>query len=176
MARFDKKRITIPEGIEVFVGDGKIRVKGPKGENSFPLASKVEVLEHDKTLAFTTKYKEHVSKVGLSYRLLLGLIKGVQEGYSKTLELRGVGYRWSVKDDTVAMQLGFSHPVACSIPQGVKVKIEKNLLTLEGVDKQEIGETAARIRRQRKLEPYKGKGIRYLGETIVLKAGKAGKK
>lgn len=183
MSRLGKKPLQIPQGVEVTIDGRTVKVKGPKGQLEETLHPKVSVeRSKDETLGdiltFTVEDETKTDQRalwGLSARLVENMIVGVTEGYSKQLEFVGVGYKVSVSGDTVKMDVGFSHEVEFKLPQGIEAKAEKLILTVSGIDKQLVGETAARIRRIRKPEPYKGKGIKYVGEHIRRKAGKAAK-
>jgi large subunit ribosomal protein L6 len=183
MSRIGKKPLQIPSGVEVTITDSEVRVKGPKGELKLPLHRHVRVArtKHEElgdVLTVTVKDendKKDRALWGLSNRLINNLIIGVTKGYEQALEFVGVGYKVALNGRTVKMDVGFSHEVEFPLPAGIEGKIEKNTLTLTGIDKQLVGESAARIRRVRKPEPYKGKGIKYVDEVIRRKAGKAAK-
>lgn len=183
MSRIGKKPLQIPSGVEVTLDGQQVKVKGPKGQLEVTLHPKVSVERtKDETLGDVLTFKvENENKTderalwGLSARLVENMIVGVTEGYSKSLEFVGVGYKVSVSGDTVKMDVGFSHEVEFKLPEGVTANADKLTLTISGIDKQLVGETAARIRKIRKPEPYKGKGIKYVGEQIRRKAGKAAK-
>ena len=183
MSRIGKKPIQIPAGVTVDLKDQAVSVKGPKG--SLALVAHPHVIlerKKDETLGdiMTVDVKNPDSQKdkalwGLTNRLIANLISGVTKGFEKGLEFNGVGYKVSVAGKTVKMDVGFSHEVDFPLPAGIDAKVDKNTLTLTGIDNQLVGETAARIRRIRKPEPYKGKGIKYVDETIRRKAGKAAK-
>jgi large subunit ribosomal protein L6 len=183
MSRIGKKPIQIPSGETVDLQPGGISVKGPKGSLALVLHPHVKVERRkDETLGdvLDVKVKNEEDKKdrslwGLFNRLIDNLIVGTTKGYDKALEFVGVGYKVSLSGKTVKMDVGFSHEVDFPLPAGIDAKIDKNTLTLSGIDKQLVGETAARIRRIRKPEPYKGKGIKYVDEVIRRKAGKAAK-
>lgn len=175
MSRIGKLPVTIPAGVSVSVVDRICTVKGPKGELHLPLHDRVQVEVAEAAVAVkvaNADEKRERALWGLFRVLLANLIEGVTKGFSKQLEIRGVGYRASVEGKTLTLNLGLSHPVSFPIPPGINITIEKNIVTVSGIDKQLVGETAARIRRLRAPEPYKGKGIRYLGERVRQKAGK----
>jgi large subunit ribosomal protein L6 len=183
MSRIGKKPLQIPAGVEVTLEGQTVKVKGPKGQLEVTLHEKVSV-ERSKNetlgdiLTFTIENEVKTNQRalwGLSARLVENMIVGVTEGYSKELEYVGVGYKVSVSGDTVKMDVGYSHEIEHKLPPGIEAKAEKLILTISGIDKQLVGETAAQIRRYRKPEPYKGKGIKYVGEYIRRKAGKAAK-
>jgi large subunit ribosomal protein L6 len=183
MSRIGKKPIKIPSGVEVTLSGAEVRVKGPKGELKLIVHPHVTVERRkDETLGdiLTVAVKDEGDKKdralwGLTNRLIENQVIGVTKGYEKSLEFIGVGFKVAVSGKTVKMDVGFSHEVEFPLPAGVEAKVDKNTLTLSGIDKQLVGETAARIRRIRKPEPYKGKGIKYVEEVIRRKAGKAAK-
>jgi large subunit ribosomal protein L6 len=178
MSRIGKNPIDIPAGVEVSVGASEIQVKGPKGTLATPVDPAVAYKIEDG--------KVYVSRVddsrqargqhGLRRTLLANCVDGVTKGFSKTLEVIGVGYKVSVQGKKVVLAVGYSHPVEFDLPAGLEAKVEGAKLTIEGIDKQLVGEIAAQIRRVRPPEPYKGKGIKYLDEIIRRKAGKSGSK
>ena len=178
MSRIGKLPIPIPKGVEVKIGEDKIEVKGPKGALSTPMCSLLEYKLDGDHLVITRKEetRESRSQHGLRRTLVANCIEGVTKGFSKALEVIGVGYRVAVKGNMVELQVGFSHPVIVDLPEGIKAAVDQQTLTLSGIDKELVGETAARIRRIRKPEPYKGKGIKYATETIRRKVGKSGGK
>ena len=178
MSRIGKLPIAIPGGVEVKVLETQIEVKGPKGTICTPRHEAVEYKVEGSEVILTRvdDTKSSRSQHGLRRALLANCIDGVSKGWNKVLEFNGVGYRVVVKGDSVEMALGFSHPVLFKLPKGVTATADGNKLTLSGVDKAQIGEVAASIRRLRKPEPYKGKGIKYENEQIRRKAGKSGKK
>jgi len=151
-------------------------VKGPKGQLTRPLPSHVEVtVENDKVLVSRVNdSKPARARHGLTRSLLQNLVTGVSEGYTKSLEIIGVGYRAQSKGKTLQLSLGFSHPINYAVPEGIEIKVQKTVIHVNGIDKELVGQTAADIRRFRQPDAYKGKGVRYLGEHIRLKAGKAG--
>ncbi|MBQ4133534.1 MAG: 50S ribosomal protein L6 [Desulfovibrionaceae bacterium] len=178
MSRIGKLPIAIPGGVEVKVLDAAIEVKGPKGTITTPRHEAVEYKVEGGQVVITRKDDSKVSRSqhGLRRALLANCVDGVSKGWSKVLEFNGVGYRVAVKGEAVEMSLGFSHPVIFQLPQGITANVEGNKLTISGIDKAKVGEVAASIRRLRKPEPYKGKGIKYENEQIRRKAGKSGKK
>lgn len=183
MSRIGKKPIQIPAGVTVDLNGQAVAVKGPKG--SLTLTAHPHVMlakSKDETLGdvvtLTVKNETNVNDRalwGLTNRLVANMIDGVTKGYEQGLEFIGVGFKVAVQGRKVNMDVGFSHDVDFDLPQGIEAKVEKNILTLTGIDKQLVGETAARIRRIRKPEPYKGKGIKYVDEVIRRKAGKSAK-
>jgi large subunit ribosomal protein L6 len=175
MSRVGKKPIPIPKGVSVTIDPAKIAVKGPKGTLSVDRNDNIDVAQEDGALVFKprSESKEARAAYGLMRALCANLVRGVNEGFVRELEINGVGYRAEVKGDTLTFQLGYSHPIDFKLPAGVSAKVEKNLLTLSGIDKAVLGQTAAKIRALRAPEPYKGKGIKYKEETILRKVGKA---
>lgn len=175
MSRIGKKPIEIPTGVEVEMMGREVKIKGPKGEISQEIPSELKLKIEEKKLSLlpVAKTKRSKSLWGLSRALLQNNVRGVKEGYEKKLELKGIGYRASVKDEkNLSLEIGFSHSVNMPIPEGIAAVVEKNIITVSGTDKQKVGETAAKIRKLRPPEPYKGKGIRYLGEKVRIKEGK----
>ncbi|MGH3736209.1 MAG: 50S ribosomal protein L6 [Micromonosporaceae bacterium] len=178
MSRIGRKPITVPAGVDVNLDGPTVTVKGPKGELSHTLAEPITVEAEDGVLLVKRPDDERRSRAlhGLSRSLINNMIVGVSEGYSRTLEIHGTGYRVQAKGSDLEFALGFSHPVVVSPPQGVKFRVERpTQFVVEGIDKQQVGEVAANIRKLRPPEPYKGKGVRYQGEYVRRKAGKAGK-
>ncbi len=178
MSRIGKKAIAIPSGVTVSAKGESIEVKGPKGQLVTPQCSLLnyDVAAAEVTLTRKDEERETRSQHGLRRTLLANCITGVTQGFSKTLEVIGVGYKVAVKGTTVELALGFSHPVLVDLPKGIDAKAEGQKLTISGIDKELVGEVAAKIRRLRKPEPYKGKGIKYEGEHIRRKVGKSGGK
>lgn len=175
MSRIGKKPIVIPAGVTLQIEGQKVKVKGQKGELSFNFHRLVNFEKHEavvKVLVKKTEDKKSRELWGLSRVLLFNMIEGVTKGFQKKLEINGVGYRAAVAGQKLNLELGFSHPVEFMLPKGIEAKVEKNIITISGIDKQLVGETAARIRALRKPEPYKGKGIKYVDEVIRRKAGK----
>jgi large subunit ribosomal protein L6 len=178
MSRIGRLPIDIPTGVTVTVDGSAVAVKGPKGELSLTVASPIEVKLEDSQLLVTRPDDERASRSlhGLTRTLIANQIIGVTEGYSKGLEIVGTGYRVQSKGSSVEFALGFSHPITVEPPAGITFEVEgNNKLTVKGIDKQAVGEVAANIRKLRKPEPYKGKGVRYAGEVVRRKAGKSGK-
>ncbi len=178
MSRIGKKLIQVPAGVDVAISEQELRVKGPKGELKLALHPHVRLERAGDILTVGVKSEENKKDRalwGLFNRLAANMIVGVTKGYEKALEFVGVGYKVNLAGKTVKMDVGFSHEVDFPLPAGIEAKVEKNTLTLSGIDKQLVGETAARIRRIRKPEPYKGKGIKYVDEVIRRKAGKSAK-
>ncbi len=178
MSRIGKKPIAIPTGVDVKVNDAVIEIKGPLGKLSTPVCEALIYENDGKEIVISRKDEERFTRAqhGLRRTLLANCIDGVTKGFAKTLEVNGVGFRVAVKGNVVELALGFSHPVLVELPAGISAKAEGQKLTLSGIDKVLVGEMAARIRRLRKPEPYKGKGIKYENEIIRRKAGKSGGK
>ncbi|MDD6767842.1 MAG: 50S ribosomal protein L6 [Coriobacteriaceae bacterium] len=179
MSRIGKLPVSVPAGVEVSINGNEVTVKGPKGEltRSFYSALTIEQAE-DNSIVVTRPDDERESRAqhGLTRTLINNMVIGVSEGYSKTLELVGVGYRAAVKGDKLEMNLGFSHPVIVEKPEGITFECpDQAKIVVSGIDKQQVGQVAADIRKWRKPEPYKGKGIRYQGEHIRRKEGKTAK-
>ena len=170
--------IDVPSGVTVTIDGQDVAVKGPKGELSLTVASPIEVALEEGQVLVTRPDDERASRSlhGLTRTLIANQIIGVTEGYAKSLEVVGTGYRVQSKGSGVEFALGFSHPITVEPPAGISFEVEgNNKLTVKGIDKQAVGEVAANIRKLRKPDPYKGKGVRYSGEQIRRKAGKAGK-
>ncbi len=174
MSRIGKKPIKIPEGVEVKIDSNEVTVKGPKGELSQEIRPEIKVEVKDKEVLVSLQRQTKQSKAlwGTSRSLLANMVKGVVEGCQKQLQLEGVGYRAKVEGDKLILQVGFSHPVEFLKPEGIDFSVEKNIITIIGIDKEKVGQTSAKIRRIRPPEPYKGKGIRYVGEVVRRKEGK----
>ena len=178
MSRIGRLPIAIPAGVDIKIDGQDVAVKGPKGELSLSVKSPIQVAIEDGQLLVTRPDDERESRSlhGLTRTLINNNIIGVTEGYSKGLEVVGTGYRVIAKGTGLELALGFSHPVNVEAPEGISFELEGNTkITVRGIDKQAVGETAANIRKLKKPEPYKGKGIRYAGEIVRRKAGKAGK-
>lgn len=179
MSRIGRMPIAIPEGVDVKLAGHDITVKGPKGTLSRTLHSDmiVKVENGEITVARPSEAKNHKSLHGLTRTLVHNMVVGVTEGYSKTLEINGVGYRAAKQGNKITLNLGYSHPVEIFETDTIKVDVPNpNLLVVSGCDKQEVGEYAAKVREKRLPEPYKGKGIKYADEVIRRKEGKTGKK
>ena len=183
MSRIGRKPIKIPEGVTITNNGDNIVVKGPKGELTQPFAPEFKLVEQngEYVVERPTEQKRHKAMHGLLRSLLNNAVVGVSEGYKLELELVGVGYRANVQNNVLELTLGYSHNIFLQVPQEIKVtadnpKGKSPLVVLEGIDKQLIGDVAAKIRSLRKVEPYKGKGIRFVGEQIRRKAGKTAAK
>jgi large subunit ribosomal protein L6 len=178
MSRIGRLPVVVPKGVDVTIDGRSVSVKGPKGTLSLDVAEPIEVSHSDGVITVTRPNDEGRVRAlhGLSRTLVANMVTGVTEGYSKTLEIVGVGYRVQAKGKGVEFALGYSHPVPVNPPDGVTLRVETpTRLVVEGIDKQQVGEVAANIRKLRKPDPYKGKGVRYAGEQIRRKVGKAGK-
>lgn len=178
MSRIGKQPITIPAGVTITVGDQEITVAGPKGSLNVPVQENVKVVVEDGKAIVTRSDDEPKSRAwhGLQRALLNNAVQGVTNGFEKKLEINGVGFRLNGGGKSIEMALGFSHPVKYQAPEGIDLKTDKMTITVTGIDKQKVGQVAAEIRALKKPEPYKGKGIKYVDEVIIRKAGKAGKK
>ena len=175
MSRIGKKPIAIPAGVSVTLDGQTISVKGPKGQLSWTVVDEIEVKQEGASLSLTPRddSKRARGMWGLSRSLVANMVQGVTQGYEETLELVGVGYRAAMKGQALSMQLGFSHDVDIPPPAGITFAVPKQTeIKIAGIDKQLVGEITARIRRIRPPEPYKGKGVRYAGETVRRKEGK----
>jgi large subunit ribosomal protein L6 len=178
MSRIGRLPIQVPSGVDVTIDGRAVTVKGPKGTLSHIVAAPIAVAQEDGVLTVTRPDDEGVNRAlhGLSRTLIANMVAGVTQGYRKTLEIVGVGYRVQARGANLEFSLGYSHPVMVEPPDGIKFTVETpTRLTVEGIDKQQVGEVAANIRKLRKPDPYKGKGVRYQGEQIRRKVGKAGK-
>ncbi|HHX39020.1 MAG TPA: 50S ribosomal protein L6 [Armatimonadetes bacterium] len=179
MSRVGRKPIPVPAGVDVKIADREITVKGPKGTLSHQLPPDLIVTREDGQIVVDRPDDEKLHRClhGLTRTLIANMIEGVTQGYTKTLEIHGVGYRAAKASDTrVTLTLGFAHPVEVIARPGITFDVEgTNRVIVKGIDKQMVGQTAAEIRAVRKPEPYKGKGVRYLGEEVRLKAGKTAK-
>ncbi|MBQ6127702.1 50S ribosomal protein L6 [Candidatus Saccharibacteria bacterium] len=178
MSRIGKLPVDIPAGVTITVGDKDITVAGPKGTLQVPIQNNTTTKVEENKIVVTRKDDEPESKAwhGLQRALLQNAVIGVTKGFEKKLEINGVGYRLSGGGREITMALGFSHPVKYNAPEGIELKTDKMEITVSGADKQKVGQVAAEIRALKKPEPYKGKGIKYVDEHIIRKAGKAGKK
>jgi large subunit ribosomal protein L6 len=178
MSRIGKLPIPVPSGVEVTISGRDVTVKGPKGTLSHSVVEPISISRSDDELIVVRPDDERDSKArhGLTRTLVANMVTGVTEGYSKTLEIVGTGYRVQARGSNLEFALGFSHPVTVVPPEGISFAVEApTRFVVSGIDKQQVGETAANIRKIRKPEPYKGKGVRYQGEVVRRKAGKAGK-
>lgn len=175
MSRIGKKAVAIPSGVTVTLEGQTVTVKGPKGQLAWTVADEIEVRQEGGELMLTKRQDSGRAQAmwGLSRTLVANMVEGVTTGFERTLELVGVGYRAAMKGQALSMQLGFSHEVEVPPPAGIAFTVPKQTeIKISGIDKQAVGETAARIRRLRPPEPYKGKGVRYAGEKVRRKEGK----
>ena len=175
MSRIGRKPIQIPDGVEVDVKPGAVSVKGPKGELNQHVSGDMKVAIDDGTVTVQrpTDRGEHRALHGLTRSLIANMVEGVTDGFERRLEIQGVGYRAQLKGKALEMSLGYSHPVTIPAPDGIEFEVpQPTEVIVRGIDKQLVGETAARIRKSRPPEPYKGKGVRYAGEHVARKVGK----
>ncbi len=179
MSRIGRLPISVPSGVSVDIDGSTVTVKGPKGTLNHEVASPIEVTkDEDGTLTVTRPNDERLSRSlhGLTRTLVSNMVIGVTDGYTKALEISGTGYRVVAKGTDLEFALGYSHPILIEAPEGISFAVESpTKFSVSGIDKQQVGEVAAKLRKLRKPEPYKGKGVRYAGEVIRRKAGKAGK-
>jgi large subunit ribosomal protein L6 len=179
MSRIGKRPISIPGKVTITIAGQSVTVKGPKGELSRTLPGEVEVLQEGETVLVNRRDDSRVARQrhGLCRTLVANMVEGVSQGFQRKLEIIGVGYRAQVQGRNLTLNMGYSHPVQIEPPDGIQFAVENNTnVTVSGIDKEAVGNTAAKIRAVRPPEPYKGKGIRYAGEVVKRKAGKAGKK
>ncbi|MDD5732117.1 MAG: 50S ribosomal protein L6 [Patescibacteria group bacterium] len=177
MSRIGKKSVQLADGITVTASNGVVVVKGPKGQLTHDFGDKVNITIKDKEVS-VEKRDDSMSQDSLQgtiRAIIANMVEGVVNGYKKSLELIGVGFRVAKKGNDLEFHIGFSHPVLFKVPEGIMADVEKNTISVSGIDKQLVGETAANIRKLKEPEPYKGKGIKYTDEVIRRKAGKAGK-
>ena len=178
MSRIGKKPVAIPNGVEAKIDNGTLSMKGPKGTLTHTIVEPIRAVREDDTLVIVRPDDQRESRArhGLTRSLVANMVTGVTDGYTKAMEIRGVGYRVAAKGSDLEFALGFSHPVVVKAPEGITFAVEKpTAFSVIGIDKQAVGEVAANIRKIRKPEPYKGKGVRYAGEHVRRKVGKAGK-
>jgi large subunit ribosomal protein L6 len=174
MSRLGKQPVEIPQGVEASFNDGVLTIKGPKGTLTQKVRPIISVAIENNTIVFS-RGKETIESRALwgTYAALAGnMIEGVTNGFKKVLEIEGVGYRADAQGQKLTLSVGFSHPVVIMVPEGITTTVEKNVVTISGFDKHAVGQFAANVRKVRKPEPYKGKGIRYQGEHIIRKQGK----
>ena len=179
MSRIGKKPVTVPQGVTLDLKGSEVAVKGPKGELRRQLHPEMQLALADGifTVARPSEEQKHKALHGLTRTLVQNMIDGVSKGFTKTLEIQGVGYKAEAKPYGVNLVVGFSHPVKYEAPKGIKISVENNTtVKIEGADKEKVGQVAAELRAVRPPEPYKGKGVRYQGEQIRRKAGKTGAK
>jgi large subunit ribosomal protein L6 len=178
MSRIGRMPVVIPSGVDVTIDGRHVSVKGPKGELSLEIPAPIEVAQADGAITVTRPSDEGEIRAlhGLSRSLIANMVTGVTAGYAKTMEIVGVGYRVQARGRDLEFALGYSHPVPVAAPEGITFRVETpTRFVVEGIDKQQVGEVAANIRKLRKPDPYKGKGVKYQGEQIRRKVGKAGK-
>jgi len=177
MSRIGKQPISVPSGVNVSLADGAIIVDGPKGNlQQFTMPDiDVKIADNEVIVSRANDEKPARSKHGLMRQLIANMIQGVSQGFEKKLEINGVGYRVNLQGQDLKFNLGFSHDVMYKVPAGVNVAIDQNVITVSGINKQQVGQVAAEIRALKKPEPYKGKGIKYVDERIIRKSGKSGK-
>ena len=178
MSRIGRLPIPVPTGVDVSIDGRQVTVKGPKGQLSHSVATPIEVAQEDGTLQVTRPDDERTSRAlhGLTRTLIANMVVGVTEGYEKKLEIVGTGYRVVAKGSNLEFALGYSHPIVIEPPDGVTFAVEApTRFSVSGIDKQQVGEVAANLRKLRKPDPYKGKGVRYQGEVVKRKVGKTGK-
>ena len=180
MSRIGKLPITVPQGVTVNINKNMVTVKGPKGELSRDFPPEIDLKQEDGQIVATrnSDHRTHRAKHGLTRALLNNMVVGVSDGFNRKLQIEGVGYRSALEGNNLVLNVGYSHPVVIEPPEGISFEITDRAgreIVVSGIDKEVVGEISARIRRVRPPEPYKGKGIRYQGEQIRRKAGKAGK-
>ena len=178
MSRIGKKPISIPNGLEVKIDGSSLKFKKSNNEKELDLKGHVDVKIEDGKIEFSPKGEDRQSRAywGTYRALANNIVLGLTEGFSKQLEINGVGYRAAMKGKVLELNLGFSHPINFESPKGIEISVDKNVVTIKGDNKQQVGQVAAEIRGFRPPEPYKGKGIKYLEERIIRKAGKTAKK
>ncbi|MCA9409759.1 MAG: 50S ribosomal protein L6 [Candidatus Omnitrophica bacterium] len=174
MSRIGKMPVAVPSGVDVKIGDGRIEVKGPKGTLSRPIPPNVEVKMENGEVTVTREDDHRRSRAmhGLARALINNMVMGVAQGFQKDLKVQGVGYRATLDGKKLKLELGYSHPILYDFPAGIEIKVEKDIISVQGPDKEQVGQTAAEIRAFRKPEPYKGKGVRYVNEYVRSKVGK----
>ncbi len=175
MSRVGKKPVTLPSGVTAELKDNKLAVTGPKGSLSLPLHPKVQVVVAGSEITVDVARKDDRKEKalwGMFRSLVQNLVDGVTKGYEKKLEVNGVGFKVQLAGQKLVLNLGFSHPIEVQVPPGLTVTVDKNVIAISGIDKQLVGQFAAEVRELKKPEPYKGKGIKYLDEVILRKAGK----
>ena len=178
MSRIGRKPLEIPKGVTVSITKDTVSVKGPKGTLNMPRHKEIEIKQEGSELLFGRNKEEGSVRAahGLMRALVGNMLTGVTQGFVRQLEINGVGYKAEVKGNNLTLSLGYSHPIDFKLPDGITAKVDKNMLILSGIDRQALGAASANIRSFRPPEPYKGKGVKYIEETIIRKAGKtAGK-
>jgi large subunit ribosomal protein L6 len=174
MSRIGKKPILIPEGVEVKIEGSAVSIKGPKGEISRKIRPEISVEEKEGKIFVSTQKETKSTNAfwGLTRVLLDNMVRGVTGGFEKKLEIQGIGFKAAVDGENLVLSVGFTNPVKIKIPQGIKISVEKNIITVTGIDKELVGQLTANIRKVKPPEPYKGKGIRYVNEVVRRKVGK----
>lgn len=174
MVKAGKKPILIPENVEVKIEGQKVTIKGPKGELQKEFRPEVKIAVQENKIFVSPKIESKNTKafLGLTRALLANMVKGVTEGFEKKLEINGLGFKAQLSENSLELFLGFSHPIKIKAPENVKFSVEKNIITVSGPDIENVSQTAAKIKKAKPAEPYKGKGVRYLGEIIRKKVGK----
>ncbi len=177
MSKIGRKKIIIPEGVKVKVIGHTVKVSSPKGEQNFDLQKNISVEVFENSVSVNRKKDDKLSKSlhGLTRQLIDNMVIGLSRGFIKQLDFKGVGFKAEVSGGVLTLNVGFSHPVIFKVPEGIEIKVEKNVITVSGSDKQKVGQAAAEIRAIKPVEPYKGKGIKYINEIPRRKAGKAAK-
>jgi large subunit ribosomal protein L6 len=178
MSRVGKLPITVPQGVRINLQGAVLQVEGPKGklQHEIPPGLKLETADNKITVSREVEQKKVRALHGLTRTLIANMVCGVTQGFKKELEIVGVGYRADISSNVLNLTLGYSHPIKFPLPEGITGKVDKQVITLEGIDKGLVGQTAAKVRKLRKPDSYKGKGVRYLGEVIKTKVGKSGVK
>lgn len=176
MSRIGKKSINIPDGVELKIENAKVVIIGPKGQLEQQMTDNFEIIQDKEKKEISIKSKKESKNNsalwGLFRSLIFNMIQGVTEGFEKKLEIKGVSYRAAVQNNNLVLNLGLSHPIEIEAPEGIIFEVDKSIITVSGIDKQLVGQMAAKIREQKKPEPYKGKGIKYIDEVIRRKSGK----
>jgi large subunit ribosomal protein L6 len=178
MSKIGKKPILIPEGTEIKIDGQKVFIKGPKGQLFREIPSEIKIQVRNNKIFILPEVESIFNKKfwGTTRSILANMVNGVSKGFEKKLEIQGIGFKAAIEGDEIILNVGYSHPVKIKIPQNLKILIEKNIISVSGIDKEMVGQFAAVIRKIKTPEPYKGKGIRYLGEQVRKKAGKKAEK
>jgi len=174
MSRIGKKPILIPENVEVKIDGSRVIIKGPRGELQKEVRPEIRIEKKDREIIIEPKKetKRTAAFWGLTRTLVFNMVKGVTDGYEKKLQIEGLGYKANLESEDLVLQVGYSHPIKLKKPEGINFSVEKNIITISGNDKELVGQVTAKIRKIRPPEPYKGKGIRYVGEEVRRKVGK----
>jgi len=173
MSRIGKKPISVPANVKISVEDNLVKVNGPLGQLDYRVRSDIRVEIVNGRLLVHSETRKERALFGLTRAIIANMVQGVTQGFSKSLEIQGLGYRAQVEKNKLVLYVGYTHPVEFTFPEGIQISADKQIITVKGIDKQLVGETAAQIRALRPAEPYKGTGIRYLGEYVRRKVGKA---